>query len=84
MTGLATSLPQAKEEYDRETLQRLLDYVRELEEVAFKRNAHVEIYGDVDSGSRQPELVLRSPDGTRYAVVVANGGALSTQAASPL
>jgi hypothetical protein len=84
MTAFASSLPQAKEEYDRETFQRLLEFVRELEEVVFKRNAHVEIYGDADSGSRQPELVLRSPDGTRYAIVVANGGALSTQAASPL
>ena len=73
MTGFAASLPQAGDEYDRETFQRLLEYIRELEEAAYMRNAHVEIYGDADSGSRQPELVLRSPDGTRYAVVVANG-----------
>lgn len=84
MTGSASSLPQAQDEYDRETFQRLLEYIRDLEEVVYKRNSHVEIYGEADSGTRQPELVLRSPDGTRYALVVANGGALSTQAASPL
>jgi hypothetical protein len=81
---ISAALPQAKGEYDRETFQRLLDYIRELEEVTFKRNAHVEIYGDQDSGLRQPELVLRSPDGTRYALVVDNAGVLSTQVASPI
>ena len=67
-----TVLPQAKENYDRETFQRLLDYVRELEQEVFKQNANVEIHGEEDSGGRRPDLILHSPDGTRYAVRVKN------------
>lgn len=61
-------LPQAKDEYDRETFQRLLDYIEELDEITHQQNANVEISGDEDSGGRSPDLIMSSPDGTRYAV----------------
>lgn len=65
-------LPQAKDEYDRETFQRLLDYIEELDEITHQNNANVEIGGDEDSGGRSPDLIMSSPDGTRYAVRVSD------------
>lgn len=81
MSGLVSSnfsLPEAKETYDKEDLQAVIRYIRELEAAAYLRYNHVEIHGNPDAGGRQPLLILRSPDGTRYAVSVDNAGNLST------
>lgn len=72
------SLPEAKAEYSQEDLQAVIRYIRELEAAAYLRYNHVEIHGSPDAGGRQPLLILRSPDGTRYAVSVDNAGNLST------
>ena len=86
MAGGVTTvvLPVLKDEYDRQDVQRVIDYIKALEEIVYIKNRHVEIGAPSSVVLRPPELVLISPDGTRYSVVVADGGALSTVAASPL
>lgn len=79
LIGLA--LPQAKEEYDKPTMQLLLEYIRRLEQASYLRNTHLEIYSPPDSGGRQPLLILRSPNGTRFSVHVDDAGNLYTQSA---
>jgi hypothetical protein len=78
-------LPDAKERYSQADHQALIRYVQELEvtlrelnDESYLRSNHVEIYGNPDAGGRQPLLILRSPDGTRFAVSVDNAGALAT------
>lgn len=74
---VALQLPKALEDYDKETFQRLLDYVKELEDLTFHRNSHVEVYFQEDSGGRSTDLILHSPNGTRYAIRVDNAGVVS-------
>ena len=71
------SLPTAKDRYTRDDFQAVLDYIRALEEKVFMRDKHVEIYGEQDSGGREPFLILRSPDGTRWKITVDNAGTIS-------
>ena len=82
-SSIGLALPQAKGEYDESTLQRLIDYVRELEEQVYMRNTHLEIYSPpkAGSGGRQPLFILRSPDGERWSITVSNLGVLSATAA---
>jgi len=77
-TGSNFSIPEAKEKYSQEDFSALIRYIQELEAAAYLRFNHVEIYGNPDGGGRQPLLILRSPDGTRYAVSVDNAGTLVT------
>lgn len=72
------SLPEAKAEYSQEDFQALIRYIREIEAAAYLKYNHVEIHGTPDAGGRQPLLIIRSPDGTRFAVSVDNAGALAT------
>jgi hypothetical protein len=78
------SLPQAAGEYDQETFQYLLDYLRDLEEVVYLRNTHLEVYSPPGPGGRQPEFILRSPDGARWLIRVDNAGDLTTTDAGTL
>ena len=82
--SIGLALPQAKEDYDKATLQRLVDFVAELEEQVYLRNTHLEIYSPPGSGGRQPELILRSPDGTRWLIRVSDLGVLSASGAGIL
>lgn len=80
--------PPAKEEYDSEAFQQLVDFVINLNNNTYKRNTNMEIAGDTDSGGRSlqlilvnpSDLVLTSPNGTRYALRVDDAGVLSTTA----
>lgn len=72
VVGLA--LPQAPEKYDPQVFQRLLEYVRELEEKVYTRGAHIEISAQEDSGGRRQELILYSPDGTAYGLRISDDG----------
>lgn len=74
---ISVPLPQPKDEYDVEDFKLLLEFVQALEEQVHQKNANVEITGTADSGTRKPDLILYSPNGTRYAVRVDNAGAVS-------
>jgi hypothetical protein len=66
-------LPEATAEYDQIVFQALLDHILELEERLFYRDGNVEISSETDaSGLRSPDLIMTSPDGTRYAIRVSN------------
>ena len=77
---ISVPLPTPKAEYNADDFKLLLEYVEALEEVAYQRNANVEIIGQEDSGTRKPDLILHSPDGTRYAIRVDNAGLITATA----
>jgi hypothetical protein len=71
------SLPEAKEKYDRQDFQAIVDYIRALEKAVFQRHQHLEVFSPEDVGGRQPFLILRSPDGTRWSITVDDLGVIS-------
>jgi hypothetical protein len=83
-TASGLSLPQAQDEYDPQTFQYLLDYLRDLEEASYLRNTHLEVWSPPGAGGRQPEFILRSPDGARWLIRVDNAGNLTTTDAGTL
>ncbi len=77
LTGFA--LPQAQAEYDQETFQRALDFLKDLETAVWLRNTDLEVYSPAGPGGRQPRFILRAPNGAQWSVIVANDtGILST------
>lgn len=71
------TLPQVKEEYSRDVFQQLVDYIQALERAVYRKDAHVRVAGAADAGSREPYLIIDSPDGTPWALEVDNSGTLT-------
>jgi hypothetical protein len=67
------------EEYDPAFLRRIIEYLRDRAELTYVRNQDVDIVGQPDDAGRRPSLILRSPDGNSWRVLVDNAGALSTE-----
>lgn len=78
ITGFA--LPQAKDKYDRETLQYLLDEIKRMGEAFYTKNADLEVYAPPGPGGRQPRFILRSPDGNQWSITVDNAGVIAAVA----
>ncbi len=76
-TPFTYTLPRVTEEYDRATFQQLLDYIQQLERAVYKRSQHVRVAGTADPGSREPYLIVDSPNGTPWALEVSNAGVLT-------
>lgn len=68
--------------YDAAFGAALAQRVLALEALAFAKGADVEIAAIPNPalGNRVPRLILRSPNGTRYSILVDNAGVLSTVA----
>lgn len=73
-------LPNAKKEYDQLTFQELIDYIKLLETRLYMQGKHIEIYGVADSAGRRPDLIMQSPNGSKWAIRVDNAGAVTTTA----
>jgi hypothetical protein len=67
------TIPQAPDAYDRSKWQLILEAVRSLFQGVFRAGQDVRL----QQGER---LILKSPNGSLYAVKVDNAGALSTTA----
>jgi len=67
-----------EEEYDPNVIRRIIEYLRQTEEVTYTSLADVIIGGNPDSAGRKTKLVVRSPDGSFWSVEVDDAGVLST------
>ena len=67
--------------YDIHEQSLMLARIDTLERSAYLRGRDLEINlaPVANAGGRVPRLILRSPNGTRYSVVVDNAGVLSTE-----
>jgi hypothetical protein len=68
-------------EYDPNVIRRIIESMRQTSILSYQRDRDVDIVGAPDSAGRRPHLVLRSPDGSLYRVLVDDVGVLSTEAA---
>ena len=70
--------------YDPRMTAQLIERLARLEAIVYTRGRDVEInlLPRSNAGGRVPQLILVSPNGTRYCVQVDNGGAVTTVAAT--
>jgi hypothetical protein len=67
------------EEFDPNLIRRIIEYIRDFADLAYSRNKDVEVVGEPDDAGRRQHLVLRSPDGNRWRILVDDAGVLSTE-----
>ena len=72
-SGAEMRLASAPKEYDSSSEQALRNEVLKADLENWKRGRDIEL-------ARGDRVILRSPNGTRYAITVSNAGALSTVA----
>lgn len=71
------NFPPVPREYDADFEQKLVDFLQELSRSVYLKNNHVDVYLPDDSGSRKAYLIVRSPNGTPWALEVDNAGTLT-------
>jgi len=69
------ALTKPKNEYDEKYMNYLVSEVEQRDGLSFKKGERIEA-----NGGDQTEVVLVSPDGTKYKLEVSNAGVLSTTA----
>ena len=69
------ALTKPKKEYDEKYMNYLVAEVEQRDGLSFKKGERIEA-----NGGDQTEVVLVSPDGTKYKLEVSNAGVLSTTA----
>ena len=69
------ALTRPKNEYDEKYMNYLVSEVEQRDGLAFKKGERIEA-----NGGDQTEVVLVSPNGTKYKLEVSDAGALSTTA----
>lgn len=75
-TAFSVNFPSVPHEYDPVFMRELINFLEELARSTYRRNQHVEIFLQTDSGGREQFLILHSPDGTRWKIEVDNAGTI--------
>jgi hypothetical protein len=76
---LGPTATDVEEDYDPGLIREIIEFVRFLQENTYSKTQNVEVVGQPDSAGRRQHLVLRSPDGNSWRVLVDNVGVLSTE-----
>ena len=76
-SGLSTNFPPVPTEYDPAFMVAVRDFMEELANAAYLKTQHVDVNLPDNAGTREAYLIVRSPDGTPWALEADNAGTLT-------